>query len=89
MTKCFKLQQEYTSCNCHSDGCNEDWKTAGQSSSLEVSLRTAWPIWYKENIVHATAWTGKEVAVTQSQESSQDVDPETRAVSSAKVAIQT
>ena len=50
-------------CNCHGDGCNEDWKTAGQSSALEVSLRIAWPliciwIWYKENIVrhmvHAT-----------------------------------
>lgn len=27
---------EYTSCNCHGDGCNEDWKSAGgQSSALE------------------------------------------------------
>ena len=28
--------QEYTSCNCHGDGCNEDGKTAGQASALEV-----------------------------------------------------
>jgi len=25
----------YTSCNCHGDGCNEDWNSAGQSSALE------------------------------------------------------
>jgi len=26
---------EYTSCNCHGDGCNEDWNTAGEASALE------------------------------------------------------
>ena len=42
------------------------------------------------SVTNATAWTGKGVAVTQSQESSQDVDPEkTRAVSSAQVTFQT
>ena len=30
------MQQEYTSCNCHGDGCNEDWNTAGEASALEV-----------------------------------------------------
>ena len=116
--KVFQIRQEYTSCNCHGDGCNEDWKTDGQSSALEVSLRIAWrliciwiygtrktllDIWFMPHIIvstlisqlfccsvtNATAWTRKEAAVTQSQESSQDVDPAPRAVSSAKVAIQT
>ena len=28
--------QVFTFCNCHGNGCNKDWDTAGEKSSLEV-----------------------------------------------------
>ena len=32
----FIMLQIFTFCNCHGSGCNKDWDSAGETSSLEV-----------------------------------------------------
>ena len=36
-TICSFIFQVFTFCNCHGSGCNKDWDTAGETSSLEVT----------------------------------------------------
>ena len=48
ISKCSLFCQVFTFCNCHGSGCNKDWDTAGETSSLEVTHLTL-KLWTTKN----------------------------------------
>ena len=49
----FIMLQIFTFCNCHGSGCNKDWDSAGETSSLEVrSFEVRGPTSWLGNLIY-------------------------------------